>query len=161
MIGTTVSHYRITGKLGSGGMGEVYRAEDITLGREVAVKVLPQAFTQDPERLARFEREAKVLASLNHPNVGGIYDLEESDGVKALVLELVEGEHHEVVGSAKTSLFVADAFMFTDFEQALEWRQVIDPDGKHATVMVSAPDCHPVPLPVLSLATPEDAVHGS
>ena len=72
-------------------MGEMYRARDTKLDRDVALKVLPQAFTDDPDRLARFEREAKVLASLNHPNIGHIYGLEESDGVRALVLELVEG----------------------------------------------------------------------
>ena len=72
-------------------MGEVYRARDTKLDRDVALKVLPQAFTDDPDRLARFEREAKVLASLNHPNIGHIYGLEEADGQKALVLELVEG----------------------------------------------------------------------
>ena len=71
--------------------GEVYRARDTKLDRDVALKVLPQAFTDDPDRLARFEREAKVLASLNHPNIGHIYGLEEAEGQKALVLELVEG----------------------------------------------------------------------
>ena len=72
-------------------MGEVYRARDTKLDRDVALKVLPEAFTSDPDRLARFEREAKVLASLNHPNIGHIYGLEEAEGTKALVLELVEG----------------------------------------------------------------------
>ncbi len=72
-------------------MGEVYQARDTTLDRDVALKVLPEAFTADPDRLARFEREAKVLASLNHPNIGSIYGLEEAEGVRALVLELVEG----------------------------------------------------------------------
>ena len=71
--------------------GEVYRARDTKLDPDVALKVLPQAFTDDPDRLARFEREAKVLASLNHPNIGHIYGLEEAEGQKALVLELVEG----------------------------------------------------------------------
>ena len=84
--GTTLGPYAVTAKIGAGGMGEVYRAHDTKLDRDVALKVLPQAFTEDPDRLARFEREAKVLASLNHPNIGGIYGLEESDGVKALVL---------------------------------------------------------------------------
>ena len=72
-------------------MGEVYQARDTKLDRDVALKVLPQAFTEDPDRLARFEREAKVLASLNHPNIGHIYGLEEPEGQKALVLEFVEG----------------------------------------------------------------------
>ena len=71
--------------------GGGYRARDTKLDRDVALKVLPEAFTQDPDRLARFEREAKVLASLNHPNIAAVYGLEESDGIRALVLELVEG----------------------------------------------------------------------
>ena len=80
MIGQTVSHYRIVEKLGQGGMGIVYRAEDTTLGRQVAIKVLPEAFAEDPERMARFEREAKLLASLSHQNVASIFGLEEADG---------------------------------------------------------------------------------
>ena len=92
MIGTTLSHFKITAKLGEGGMGEVYRAEDTKLGREVAIKVLPEAVSSDPERLARFEREAKVLASLNHPNIAGIHQIEEADGQRLLIMELVEGE---------------------------------------------------------------------
>ena len=91
MIGTELAHYRITAKLGEGGMGEVWRATDTKLGREVAIKVLPESFSSDPERLARFEREAKVLASLNHPHIAAIYGLEEAGGGRALVLELVEG----------------------------------------------------------------------
>ena len=89
--GTRLAHYDVTSLLGEGGMGEVYQARDTTLDRDVALKVLPEAFTSDPDRLARFEREAKVLASLNHPNIGSIYGLEEAEGVRALVLELVEG----------------------------------------------------------------------
>ncbi len=92
MIGQTISHYRILEKLGEGGMGEVYRAEDTTLKREVAIKVLPERFTQDAERLARFEREAQLLASLNHPNIAAIHSFEHSDGVHFLAMELVEGE---------------------------------------------------------------------
>jgi serine/threonine protein kinase len=89
--GTTLGPYSVTAKIGEGGMGEVYRARDTKLDRDVALKVLPEAFTQDPDRLARFEREAKVLASLNHPNIAAIYGLEEADDIRALVLELVEG----------------------------------------------------------------------
>jgi len=92
MIGTSLSHYRITEKLGQGGMGEVYRAEDTVLGRQVAIKVLPDIFAGDPERLARFEREAKLLASLNHPNIAAIHGLEAHEGTRFLVLELVEGQ---------------------------------------------------------------------
>ena len=92
MIGHTIAHYTITEKIGQGGMGEVYRATDTKLKRDVALKVLPGSFTQDPQRMARFTREAQVLASLNHPNIGAIHGLEEADGVRALVLELIEGE---------------------------------------------------------------------
>jgi serine/threonine protein kinase len=92
VIGPTIGPYQILEKLGEGGMGEVYRARDARLGRDVAIKILPAAFTNDPDRLARFEREARVLASLNHPGIGAIYGLEESEGVQALVLELVEGD---------------------------------------------------------------------
>jgi serine/threonine-protein kinase len=86
-----VGPYEVTAKIGSGGMGEVWRASDTNLGRDVAIKVLPDAFAQDAERLARFEREAKTLAALNHPNIAAIYGLEKSDGTRALVMELVEG----------------------------------------------------------------------
>ena len=92
MIGKTLSHYKILEKIGQGGMGVVYRAEDTNLGREVAIKVLPEQFTKDPQRLARFEREAKLLASLNHPNIAAIYGLEEAEGIRFLSLELVPGE---------------------------------------------------------------------
>ncbi len=90
-VGSRLAHYDVTALIGEGGMGQVYRARDTKLDRDVALKVLPQAFTDDPDRLARFEREAKVLASLNHPNIGHIYGLEEAEGTKALVLELIEG----------------------------------------------------------------------
>ena len=90
-VGRQIGTYQILSLLGAGGMGEVYRARDTKLGREVAIKILPRIFVSDPERLARFEREARMLASLNHPNIGAIYGLEDGDGVRALVLELVEG----------------------------------------------------------------------
>ena len=89
--GTRLGPYEITGRIGAGGMGEVYRARDTKLQRDVAIKILPEALAHDTERLARFEREARMLASLNHPNIGQIHGLEESDGIKALVMELVEG----------------------------------------------------------------------
>ena len=91
MIGRQLGPYTILAPLGAGGMGEVYRARDSKLGRDVAIKILPSHFTADPERRARFAREARLLATLNHPHIGAIYGLEETDGVTALVLELVEG----------------------------------------------------------------------
>src|SRR5262252_4931822 len=92
LAGTRLGPYEIVALLGAGGMGEVYRARDTKLARDVAIKILPTAFADDPERLARFEREARLLASLNHPHIAQIYGVEESSGVTALVLEFVEGE---------------------------------------------------------------------
>src|SRR5438876_12108140 len=89
--GTRLGPHEILGPLGAGGMGEVYRATDTRLKRQVAIKILPADLAADPERLARFQREAEVLAALNHPRVAAIYGVEESDGVKALVMELVDG----------------------------------------------------------------------
>src|SRR5262245_8125606 len=94
--GTQIGQYRITAPLGSGGMGEVWSARDTTLGRDVALKFLPESFAADPDRLARFQREAQLLASLNHPNIASIYGVEEGSAeggrvVRALVLELVDG----------------------------------------------------------------------
>ena len=95
--GTRLGVYEITDSLGAGGMGEVYRARDTKLGRDVAIKILPDALAADPDRIARFEREAKALAALNHPHIAQIYGLERWDGPEtqdrfAIVLELVEGE---------------------------------------------------------------------
>src|SRR4026208_1546820 len=90
--GTRIGSYEIVGSLGAGGMGGVYRARGSKLNREVALKVLPASVAADPERLARFRREAQVLAALNHPNIAAIYGLEEASGAPYLVLELVEGE---------------------------------------------------------------------
>ena len=90
--GARLGPYEVLATLGAGGMGEVYRAHDTKLRRDVAIKILPAAFTSDPDRLARFEREARLLASLNHPHIGAIYGFEQSDDVRALVLELVDGD---------------------------------------------------------------------
>jgi Tol biopolymer transport system component/tRNA A-37 threonylcarbamoyl transferase component Bud32 len=92
VIGKTIGHYEILERIGTGGMGEVYRARDTQLDREVAVKALPEAYTRDPERRARFEREARLLAALSHPNIAAIYDVEVSGGALLLILELVPGE---------------------------------------------------------------------
>ena len=90
-VGSRLGHYDVTALIGEGGMGQVYQATDTKLNRQVALKILPEAFATDPDRLARFQREAQVLASLNHPGIAAIYGIEESDDTKALVLELVEG----------------------------------------------------------------------
>ena len=97
--GTKLGPYDVLGPIGAGGMGEVYRARDTRLDREVAIKVLPEVLARDPERLARFEREAKTLASLNHPNIAQIYGLEETGDTRALVMELIPGG----AGSARPS----------------------------------------------------------
>ena len=91
MIGARLGPYEITAKLGEGGMGVVYRGTDSRLDRDVAIKVLPPALTADAERLARFDREAKLLAQLHHPDIASVFGLEESGGIRALVMELVEG----------------------------------------------------------------------
>src|SRR4029079_640401 len=91
-IGTKVGSYEIVGLLGKGGMGEVDRANDRKLQRDVAIKALPDIFADDTERVARFQREAQLLASINHPNIGAIYDLQEAEGSRFLILEFIEGE---------------------------------------------------------------------
>src|SRR5499427_5124718 len=91
-VGTRLGSYELTALLGKGGMGEVYRARDAKLKREVAIKILPDEFSRDPARVSRFQREAEVLASLNHPNIAAIHDLQEANDTRFLVLELVEGE---------------------------------------------------------------------
>src|ERR1700674_3224427 len=90
--GTRLGSYEVVAQIGAGGMGEVYQARDTKLGRDVAIKVLPGAFAHDPERLSRFQREAKMLAALNHPNIATIHGLEQSGGTSYLVMELVQGE---------------------------------------------------------------------
>jgi serine/threonine protein kinase len=92
MLGKILAHYSITAEIGKGGIGEVYQARDQKLGRDVAIKVLPEEFAKDADRVALFQREANLLASLNHPNIAAIYGLEESEGTHFLVLELIEGE---------------------------------------------------------------------
>ena len=103
-VGTRIGPYEVAALIGVGGMGEVYRAHDTQLGRDVAIKILPGAFTSDPDRLARFEREARVLAALNHPNIATIYGLEETDGLRGLVMELVAGPTlAEVLAGARSA----------------------------------------------------------
>ena len=140
MIGKTLGHYEITDKLGQGGMGSVWLAQDSKLGRQVAIKTLPEEFAQDEERLARFEREAKLLASLNHPNIATIHGLEEYNGTRFLVLELVEGDTLAdrlkrgaipVEESLKLALQIAEAL------EAAHKKGVIHRDLKPANIKVT------------------------
>jgi serine/threonine-protein kinase len=132
MIGQTIAHYRVTAKLGAGGMGEVYRATDTKLGREVALKILPEHFAQDADRMARFTREAQVLASLNHPNIGQIYGVEE----RALVMELVEGETLKGPTPVETSLQYAK--QIADALESAHEKGIIHRDLKPANIMIAA-----------------------
>jgi len=140
MIGKTVLHYEIAEKIGAGGMGEVYRARDTKLGRDVAVKVLPQAFAQDPERLARFQREAQVLASLNHPNIAAIYGLEESGGERCLILELVPGRtlaEHLASGPLAPEEGLGIAVQIAQALEAAHERGIIHRDLKPGNIKVT------------------------
>ncbi len=140
MIGSSFSHYKVTSKLGEGGMGEVWRAEDTKLGRDVALKVLPDVFAQDPERLARFEREARVLASLSHPNIAGIHGLEEIDGKRFLVMEMVEGPtlaEHIQQGPMPIEEVVRFSKQIADAVEAAHEKGVIHRDLKPANVNIT------------------------
>jgi Tol biopolymer transport system component len=130
-VGDWLGPYEILAPIGAGGMGEVYRAHDTKLGRDVAIKVLPAALAQDPERLARFEREAKVLASLNHPNIAGIYGIED----RALVMELVPGESLQGPLPVETALNYAK--QIADALEAAHEKNIIHRDLKPANIMVT------------------------
>jgi hypothetical protein len=139
MVGRTLGSYTITARIGAGGMGEVYRARDSKLGRDVAIKVLPLSFASDPDRRARFAREARVLASLNHPNIGAIYGLEEAEGVTALVLELVEGEtlaHRLERRQLPLSHAIAIAAQIADALDAAHEKGIVHRDLKPANIVL-------------------------
>src|SRR5688500_10439981 len=141
LAGTRVGSHEITAKLGEGGMGEVYRATDTRLRREVAIKVLPEAFTADRDRLARFEREAQTLAALNHPNIAAIYGLEETNGTQALVMELVEGEDLSARiarGPLPLDEALAIARQIAEALEAAHERGIVHRDLKPANVKVRA-----------------------
>ena len=139
MPGTRIGAYEVTGVLGAGGMGEVYRARDTKLDRDVALKVLPEAFTADADRLARFEREAKLLASLNHPNIAAIHGLEDSTDTKALVLELVDGPTlADLIGQGPLTIddAIPIATQITEALEAAHEAGVIHRDLKPANIKI-------------------------
>jgi serine/threonine protein kinase len=133
--GTRLGSYEIVAPLGAGGMGEVYRAHDSKLGRDVALKTLPNGFAFDPERLARFRREARTLASLNHPNIASIYGLEESGDAMCLVLELVEGE--TLRGPLPVDRALEYARQVAEALEAAHEKRIIHRDLKPANVKVT------------------------
>jgi serine/threonine-protein kinase len=140
MIGRTLSHFEITAKLGEGGMGEVYRATDSKLGREVAIKVLPQEFVADEERLARFEREAKVLATLSHSNIAGIFEVGEDGGSHFLAMELAEGEtlaERIDRGPIPLDEALAIALQLAEALEAAHEKRIVHRDLKPANIKVT------------------------
>jgi len=140
MLNQTLAHYTITAKLGEGGMGEVYRASDSRLGREVAIKLLPPALASDPERMARFEREARILAALDHPGIASIFGLEEAEGRQLLIMQLVEGETlDERVGRARVEAneAIAIAAQIAEALESAHEKGIIHRDLKPANVKVT------------------------
>src|SRR5499427_22168 len=139
--GTRLGPYEIQSALGAGGMGEVYRARDGTLNRDVAIKVLPETVAQNAERLARFRREAQVLASLNHPHIAAIYGLEEARGQYALVLELVEGvtlADRLVSGSLPTSEALPLARQIAEAVDNAHEKGIVHRDLKPANIKITS-----------------------
>jgi serine/threonine protein kinase len=128
---STIAHYRITSKLGEGGMGAVYRATDTKLNRDVAIKILPPAFAEDAARIQRFEREAQVLASLNHPNIAAIYGIEAG----AIVMELVEGD--DLKGPIPIDIVIAYARQITAGLEAAHEKGIVHRDLKPANIKVT------------------------
>ncbi|MGB8096847.1 MAG: serine/threonine-protein kinase, partial [Terracidiphilus sp.] len=140
LVGTTLSHYRINSSIGAGGMGEVYRASDTNLGRDVALKVLPADVAGDPDRLARFQREARAVAALNHPNVVTIYSVEQAENVQFITMELIEGQPLERLISTKgleIARIVEIAGAMAEALAAAHEKGIVHRDLKPANVMVT------------------------
>ena len=140
LVGRTLAHYRITAAIGEGGMGQVYRATDMKLGREVALKVLPPDVASDPERLARFQREARAVAALNHPHIVTLYSVEEAEGTHFLTMELVEGQsldHLIPAGGQTVEQIVEYANAMADALAAAHEKNIVHRDLKPANVMIT------------------------
>ena len=146
MVGETISHYKILEKIGQGGMGEVYRATDTKLNRDVALKILPEQFASDSQRMGRFQREAEVLASLDHPNIGQIYGIEEAGQTKALVLQLIEGPtlaDKIAQGPIPVEEALKIALQITEGMEAAHEKGIIHRDLKPANIKIT-PEGHKV-----------------
>src|SRR5437588_8356106 len=140
-IGQQLGSYEITALLGKGGMGEVYRARDAKLKRDVAIKILPDEFAGDSDRIARFQREAEALAALNHQNIGAIYDLQEANSTRFLILELVEGDTLADIITKRGALPVEEALQVAkqicEALEAAHEKGVVHRDLKPATVKIT------------------------
>ena len=140
MIGRTLAHYQITAGIGSGGMGEVFRATDTKLGRAVALKVLPPGMARDADRLARFQREARAIAALNHPHIVTIYSVDEVDGIHFLTMELIEGESLAQLipdGGLPVERTLAIGTAMADALAAAHDKGIVHRDLKPANVMMT------------------------